>query len=334
MRMIRRMTGALAIAVALVQGLSGCASVQPAPPYPTKAVRVVIPYPVGNTVDVFGRVVTDKLAQMWGQPVIVENRPGIASVDAVAKAPADGYTLLVHGMPFALDAALFENLPYSPEKDFAAVAPFASQPFALVAAPSLGVRSVAELVALAKARPGGLSYASYGPTNQLYFLAEQLKQQTGIAAGNVTVPGLVEGNAAVAQGRVGFWLPPIAGAMAGIREGKLIALAVTGGARSPMLPQVPTLEEAGVGNMRNASAWFGMWAPAGVPSALVDKLSADVARALESPDVREKLVKAGATPLNMSPADFARFVRSQIGVSRQFVKDLGVAPQRYVAPAR
>ncbi len=331
MRVARRMVNALGVSLAVALGLAGCASVQQAPPYPTKAVRVVIPYPAGNTVDVFGRVVTDKLAQMWGQPVIVENRPGLASVDAVAKSAPDAYTLLVHGMSFALDAAVYENLPYSAEKDFTAVAPFAAQPFALVAAPSLGVRTLAELVALAKAQPGRFSYASYGPTNQLYFLAEQLKKQTGIDAGNVTVPGLVEGNAAVAQGRVAFWLPPIAGAMAGIRDGKLIALGVTGDVRSPMLPQVPTLDEAGVGNMRNASAWFGMWAPAGVPRALIEKIAADVARALESPEVREKLVKAGAMPLSMSPAEYARFVRSEIDVSRQFVKDLGVKPQRVKA---
>lgn len=326
----RRMMAVSAIAI----GIAGCASLQQAPPYPTKPVRVVIPYPAGNTVDVFGRVVLDKLSQIWGQPVTVENRPGIPSIDSVAKAAPDAYTLLVHGMPFALDASLFTNLPYAPEKDFVAVAPFAAQPFALVASPSLGVKTVAELVAKARAEPGKLTFASYGPTNQLYFLAEQFKRQTGVSASNVTVPGLVDGNAATAQGRVSFWFPPIAGAMAGIREGKLIALGVTGEKRSAMLPQVPTMEESGVANMRNATAWFGMWAPAGAPPALVEKISTDVARALASPDVREKLLKAGAVPLEMTPSQFARFVHGEIEVSRRFVQDLGVKPQQYVAPAK
>lgn len=316
-------------ASALALGIAGCAGLQEAPPYPTKAVRVVIPYPVGNTVDVFGRAVTDKLSQLWGQPVTVENRPGIPSIDAVAKSQPDGYTLLVHGMPFALDAALYTNLPYAPEKDFVAVAPFATQPFALVASPTLGVKSVADLVAMAKAKPGQMKFASYGPTNQLYFLAEQFKKETGIEAGNVTVPGLVDGNAAVAQGRVSFWFAPIAGTMAGIREGKLVPLAVTGTKRSAMQPQVPTMSEAGVRNMDGATAWFGMWAPAGTPPALVERIAKDVARALESPEVREKFVRAGAEPASMSPSQFARFVRGEIDASGRFIRELGIAPRRY-----
>lgn len=324
----------LLIATFATLAAAGCASLDPEPSFPTKGVRVVIPYPVGNTVDVFGRVVTDKLAQLWGQPVTVENRPGIPNIDSVAKSAPDGHTLLVHGMPFALDAALFTNLPYEPEKDFAAVAPFAAQPFALVASPSLGVKTVAELVATARAKPGQLTFASYGPTNQLYFLAEQFKKSTGIDAKNVTVAGLVEGNAATAQGRVSFWFPPIAGAMAAIREGKLVPLGVTGAARSPMLPNVPTMEEAGVANMRNATAWFGMWAPAGTPRAVVGKLSRDVARALASPEVREKLIKAGAVPMEMTPAQFSGFVHGEIDASRRFVRDLGVTPKPYSAPAK
>lgn len=324
-----------ALALSLLSvGLAGCAGLQEAPPYPVKTVRVVIPYPAGNTVDVFGRAVTDKLAQLWGQPVVVENRPGIPSIDAVAKSPPDGYTLLVHGMQIALDAALFTGLPYAPEKDFTAVAPFATQPFALVASPTLGVKSVAELVALARAQPGQLKFASYGPTNQLFFLARQLEKEAGISASSLTVPGLVDGNAAVAQGRAAFWFAPIAGTMAGIREGKLVPLAVTGAKRAPMLPQVPTLEEAGVRNMGSASAWFGMWAPAGTPPALVEKIGRDVARALESPEVREKFVKAGAEPASMTPSQFARFVHGEVGASGRFIRELGIEPKRYAPQAR
>ena len=144
---------------------------------------------------------------------------------------------------------------------------------------------------------------------------------------------MVDANAATAQGHVAFWFPPVAGAMGGIREGKLVALAVTGEKRSAMLPQAPTMAEAGVRNMESA-AWFGMWAPAGVPPAIVDKIANDVARALEAPDVREKFAKAGAEPMSMTPGQFARFVRSETEANKRFVKELGIKPQPYAEPAK
>lgn len=318
---------------AVALGLAGCATVQQAP-YPSQAVKVIVPYPAGNAADVVGRIVAEKLSQMWGQPVNVENRPGavtVPGVDAVAKSKPDGYTLLAHSISYAVDAGLYTNLPYDPEKDFVAVAPFARQPFALVASPSLGVKSVADLVAKAKA--GELKYASLGTTTQLYFVAEQFRKQAGFKAANVSYKSLAEGNGAVAKGEAAFWFPPVAGAMAGVREGKLVPLAVTGERRSAMLPQAPTMAEAGVRNMES-HAWFGLWAPAGVPSGVVDKLSSDVERALMSADVREKLAKLGAEPMSMTPSQFARFVRGETEASKRFVGELGIKPQAYVAPAK
>ncbi|MDP2825490.1 MAG: tripartite tricarboxylate transporter substrate-binding protein [Sulfuritalea sp.] len=280
------------------------------------------------------RIVAEKLAQLWGQPVAVENRSigvTVPGVDAVAKSKPDGYTLLAHSISFAVDAGLYTNLPYAPEKDFVAIAPFARQPFALVAAPSLGAKSVADLVAKAKAGP--LKFASLGTTTQVYFIAEQFKKQAGVDAANVSYKSLAESNAAVAKGEAAFWFPPVAGAMAGIREGKLVALAVTGEKRSAMLPQVPTMAEAGVRNMESA-AWFGMWAPAGVPSRVVDKIAKDVERALQSPDVLEKLAKMGAEPMSMTPSQFARFIRGETDASKRFVSELGIKPQQYIAPAK
>jgi tripartite-type tricarboxylate transporter receptor subunit TctC len=304
---------------------------QEAPQYPTKPVQVIVPYPTGNAADVVARIVAEKLSQIWGQPVVVENRPGrvtIPGVDSVAKSKPDGYTLLAHSISFSTDAGLITNLPYDPDKDFVAIAPFAKQPFALVAAPSLGAKSVADLVAMAKAKPGQLKFGSLGPTTQIYFVTEQFKKQTGISAANVTYKGLVDANAATAKGEVEFWFPPVAGAMGGVREGKLVVLAVTGEKRSPMLPQVPTMTEAGVPNMVSA-AWFGMWAPAGVPPAIVNRIAQDVARALESPDVQEKLAKLGAEPMRMTPAQFAAFVRSEAEASKRLVQGLGIKPQPY-----
>ncbi len=318
-------------AVAVALGIAGCATVQEAPKYPVKPVRIIVPYPAGNATDVVGRIVAEKLSQLWGQPVSIENRSGIPGVDGVAKSKPDGYTLLAHSISYAVDAGLYTNLPYDPEKDMVAVAPFAKQPFALVASPSLGAKSVADLVAKAKA--GEFRFASLGPTSQLYFIAEQFKKQSGFNASNVSYKSLAEGNGAVAKGEVAFWFPPVAGAVAGVREGKLVALAVTGEKRSAMLPQVPTMAEAGVRGMES-SAWFGLWAPAGVPGGVVDKISNDVERALMSADVREKLSKLGAEPMSMTPSQFARFVRGETESSRRFVKDLGIKPQAYNPPAK
>jgi tripartite-type tricarboxylate transporter receptor subunit TctC len=294
---------------------------------------VVVPYPKGNVADTFGRIVAEKLSQIWEQPVTVENQPGIPGVEAVAKSKPDGYTLLTHSISYAVDASLYSNLPYDPGKSFSAIAPFAKQPFALVASPSLGLKSVADLVALAKAKTGQVKFGSLGTTTQIYFVAEQFKKQAGVEATNVSYKGLVDANAATTQGEVAFWFPPVAGAMAGIREGKLVALAVTGEKRSAMLPQVPTMAEAGVRNMESA-AWFGFWAPSGVPSGVLDKIANDIGRAMASPDVREKFAKAGAEPMSMTPAQFSAFVRDETEASKRFIKELGIKPKPYSAPVK
>jgi len=313
---------------------TGCASLQEDVKFPTRAVTVIVPYPQGNTADVVARTVAEKLAQLWGQAVTVENRPGpvtVPGVDAVAKAVPDGHTLLAHSISFAVDAGLYSNLPYSPEKDFTAVAPFARQPFALVASPSLGVKSVAELVA--RSRSGPLKFASLGTTTQIYFIGEQFKKQAGFSATNASYKSLAEGNAAVAKGEAAFWFPPVAGAVAGIRDGKLIPLAVTGDKRMAMLPQVPTMAEAGVSGMESA-AWFGMWAPSGVPAGVVARIAKDVERAVASPEVMDKLAKLGAEPMRMTPSQFAAFVRAETDASRRFVTELGIRPQPYAVPAK
>lgn len=329
-------SGAFALGVAVAGGMAGCAGIEQAPPYPTRPVKLVVPYPAGNAADLVGRALAEKLAQQWGQPVTVENqaaRVSVPGVDFVAKSPADGHTLLVHSISYAVDAGLYTNLPYDPARDFAPVASIARQPFVLVASPSVGAMSVAGLTAMSKARPGTLKFASLGPTTQIYFVAEQFKRQSGTDAANVSHKNVIEANAAVAKGDAAFWFPPVAGAMAGIKEGKLVPLAVTAGKRWPALPQVPTMAEAGVPNME-AAAWFGLWAPAGVPAAWVNKISQDVAAALAAPDMQEKLARMGAEPLTMTPAQFGGFVASEIEASKRFVKELGIAPQAYTPPVR
>lgn len=327
-----RKMGFAACAVAIA--VAGCAGTQEAVKYPAQPVTVVVPYPAGNAADVMGRIVAEKLGQLWGQPVIIENRGGpttVPGVDSVAKAKADGHTLLIHSISYAVDAGLYTSLPYDPEKSFAPVAPIARQPFVLVTSPALGVSSVAELVG--KARSGSMRFASLGTTTQVYFVAEQFRRQAKFDATNVSVKSLVEANAMLAKGDAAFWFPPVAGAMGGIKDGKLTPLAVTAEKRVPMLPQVPTMAEAGVPKMESY-AWFGVWAPAGTSSAVVERIGQDVERALASPDVREKLAKLGAEPMNMTPAQFGRFVRDEIESSKRFNAELGVRPQPYAPPAK
>ncbi len=336
MKLANMCSGRVLVVGAAMAGLAGCAGMEQAPSYPIRPVKLVVPYPSGNAADLVGRLVAERLSQQWGQPVTVENQPGrvtIPGVDYVAKSPADGYTLLVHSISYAVDAGLYTNLPYDPAKDFAPVASIARQPFVLAASPSLGARSVTELAAMTKARPGQNKFASLGPTTQVYFVAEQFKRQSGADAANASYKSLGEANAAVAKGEAAFWFPPVAGAMAGIKEGKLVPLAVTADKRWPALPQVPTMAEAGVPKMQ-AAAWFGLWAPGGVPAALVNKIGKDVAAALAAPDMQEKLARIGAEPMTMTPAQFGGFVAGEIESSKRFVKELGIAPQAYVPPAR
>lgn len=325
----------IVLACVLVLGLAVGAAAQQSSNYPAQPVKVIVPYPAGNTADLVGRVVAEKLSQIWGQPVNVENRPGpgtVPGVNEVAKSKPDGYTLLSFGIPYVFNPLVLTNLPYDTEKDLVAVAPYVKQPFALAASPALGVKSVADLVAMAKAKPG-LKFGSLGTTTPVYFVAEQFKKQTQIDVAHVGYKSLIDANEATAKGEVAFWFPPVTGALTGAKEGKVTPLAVTSEKRSAMLPQVPTMAEAGVKNMEKA-AWFGMWAPAGTPAGIVEKIAKDVNSALDSPEVREKLSKMGAEPMSMTPSQFAAFVRGETEANRLFLNELGVKPQPYVAPKK
>jgi tripartite-type tricarboxylate transporter receptor subunit TctC len=325
----------IVLACVLVLSLAVGAAAQQSSNYPAQPVKVIVPYPAGNSADLVGRVVAEKLSQIWGQPVNVENRPGPGTVpgaNEVAKSKPDGYTLLSFGIAYVFEPLVLTNLPYDPEKDLVAVAPYAKQPFALAASPSLGVKSVADLVAVAKAKPG-LKFGSLGSTTPVYFVAEQFKKQTQIDMAHVSYKSTIDANEATAKGEVAFWFSPVAVALAGAKEGKVTPLAVTADKRSAMLPQVPTMAEAGVKNMEKA-AWFGMWAPAGTPAGIIEKIAKDISSVLESPEVREKLSKMGAEPMSMTPSQFAAFVRGETEANRLFLNELGVKPQPYVAPKK
>lgn len=297
--------------------------------YPSKPVRVIVPFTPGSGIDVFTRPIAHKLAELWGQPVLVENRTGAGGTvgtGLVAKSAPDGYTLLVNSVAFVQSPALYANLPYDIQKDFVGISPLVASPYVLVVGPAAGVRTVAELVAAAKAKPGQLNFASTGIGTGTHLVAEKFKHAAGIDVVHVPYKGGPEANLDTMTGRVTYWFPPPGIALAHIREGKLLALGVTSARRSSLLPDVPTIAEAGVSGFED-KIWYGMWAPGGTPADLVEKLSKDLARALAAPDLRERLAKLGAEPMTMTPAEFARFVRTEIDDSARIIKTAGIKPQ-------
>jgi tripartite-type tricarboxylate transporter receptor subunit TctC len=292
-------------------------------------VRVVVGIPPGSATDVMARTVVEKLSQQWGQPVLVENRPGAGGSIAaamVAKASPDGYTLLWHGIAFATNAALYATLPYDPLRDFIAVTPTVTQPFVLVVSPASGLRTTADLVAAAKAKPGQLTFGSAGNGTGTHFVAEKFRLAVGIDATHVPYKGGAEANADVIAGRVTFWFAPITIALPHVRAGRFVALGVSSVRRAAELPDVPTIAETGLPGF-DYTFWNGIWAPAGTPAHVVEKISKEMARSLGAPDLRERLTNLGAEPMSMTPGQFDKFVRSEMDDAARIVKAARISAQ-------
>jgi len=297
--------------------------------YPAKPVRVIAPFGSGGVVDAITRIVAPKLSETWGQPVTVENHVGGGgSVGAgiVAKSPADGYTLLSNSSAQAASAALRTNLPYDPLKDFVPIAPLIRQAYILVVGKPAGVRTVGELIAAAKTKPGELRFSSAGIGSGTHLMAEKFNLDAGIKMIHVPMTGAAEINEAVIAGRSTYWFSTITSAVPHIREGRLLALGVSGAKRMSAIPDVPTVAEAGLPGF-DFTLWIGMWAPAGTPAAVVDKIAKDIPRALAAPDVREQLAKLSSETMSMTPAEFARFVRSEAESAARIVRAAGIKPQ-------
>jgi len=300
--------------------------------YPTRPVHMVEPFGAGGGVDTIARVISVKLTELWGQPVTVENHPGkgsTAAAELVAKSAADGYTLLVHSSAQAYSAEFVKNLQYDPLKDFIPVAPLTSQPYVLVAGKSTGITTVAELIALAKAKPGLLRFGSAGVGAGNYVGVEKFNLAAGIKAVHIPPgPGdaIADVIANTVAGRTDYLIAPIPLALANIHSGKLRPLGVTTMKRSILLPGVPTIAESGVGGF-DYRIWYGVWVPAGTPGAVVNQLAHDIARALASPDVRDRLAKHGADPMSMTQPEFARFVLSESESAAKIAKATGIKSQ-------
>ena len=286
---------------------------QPEAPYPTRPVRIVVPQTPGASTDLTARLIAQKLSPNFGQPVIVENRPGAGSIvgtELVAKATPDGHTLLVVASSIVLNPILQKNLPFDPQRDLAPIAQLSTFPNVLVVHPAVPAKNVQELVALAKAKPGALNYGSAGTATGTHLSAELFKHMTGTDMVHVPYKGGGAAIPALLGGQVQLMFSTTVAALPQVRAGKLRALAVTSAKRSPSAPEVPTIAESGVPGYDH-SAWNGLFAPAKTPRAIISRLNGEVVQILHSPDVKAIFLKEGAEPVGNKPEEFAAILKSE-----------------------
>jgi len=316
--MIRQVLAAAALAT--------CAAYSHADPYPSKPVKFLVPQAPGGTTDVFARYVEQKLSAKWGQPVVVENKPGAAGVvgtDAVAKSPADGYTLLVtYAGSQAVNQSLYAKLPFDSVKDFETVATLARTPFFLVTAANAPFRDFRDFIAQAKAKPGSITYASSGNGSINHLMGESLKTEAHIDLLHVPYKAIAAAMADVIGGQVNCAFAAVPASIGLIRGGKLRALAVSSAQRNPAAPDVPTVAESGYPGF-DIDPWWGILAPAGTPRAIVDKLNADVAEVLRAPDTQAFLRTQGSDALVTTPAEFHRMLVDDVQKWAKVVKSSG-----------
>ena len=300
-----------------------------AQPFPAKPVRIIVPFTPGSATDTMARPIAEKLSAALGQQVLVENRPGAGGtigIAALARSPADGHTLAVVSTGHVVNPVLYASLPYDTLKDFAGVAPLAGIPSVLVVSPALGVRTVRDLVAMAKARPGQLNYATAGVGSAAHISAEKFRMAAGIDAVHVPLKGSPESLTETMGGRTQFTWTPLSTAVGQIRAGQLLALAVSTASRSPAFPEVPTIAEAGLPR-GEFNFWVGMLAPAHTPREVLARLNAEIQRALQAADMKERLAKLGAEPMSMSPEQFDAFLREEHSVLGEVMRASGVKAQ-------
>jgi tripartite-type tricarboxylate transporter receptor subunit TctC len=297
-----------------------------APTYPSKPVRLVVPFPPGGSLDIAGRLIAQKLTEMWGQTVVVENKPGAGGnigADFVAKSPPDGYTILLGALStHAVNPSLYKSMPYDAAKDFAPITLIAITPNVLVVNSSLPVNSAKEFIAYAKANPGKLAFGSGSNGSAGHLAGELFKVETGSDAIHVPFKGGAPATQALLAGDTQFMFDNLANAMSQVKAGRIKALAVTTAQRSSLVPDLPTMAEAGLPGF-DISTWYGLFAPAGTPAPVVAKWNADVTRILNSPDVRAKLVADGAEPAPNSPEQFSQFIARELAKYARIVKASG-----------
>jgi tripartite-type tricarboxylate transporter receptor subunit TctC len=290
--------------------------------YPTKPIRIVVGFSAGSGVDVSARAIAQKLNEAWGQPVVIDNRPGAGGTIAaqiVSGASPDGYTLISVSASHVIAPSLYSKLPYNTLKDFAGITTTVSLPNVLVVPPSLGVKSVKELIALAKAKPGQLLFSSGGVGSGTHFAAELFKSLAHIDVRHVPFKGIPEAFTETMTGRVQFTMSPMSSVLPMVKAGKIVALAVAPAKRVGVLPDVPTLAEAGLPGY-SWDTWFGLLVPTKTPRAIVSKLNHEVNRILVLPEVRKHWDTMGAEAIPISPGAFDRYIAGQIALVAKLTK--------------
>lgn len=318
------MTPTLRVCAGLL--LAACMQYVQAQAFPVKSLRLIVPFAPGGTTDVVARAIAPKLGELLGQQVIVDNRPGggtTIGTDALARSAPDGYTLMLATPDFAVNPSLYAKLPFDAQRDFTPVALIATYPLVLVANPALPAQSVKELIAFAKANPGRINYASGGNGSTPHLSGELFKALAGVDLTHVPYKGNGPAITDLLAGQVQLLftgMPPVASF---VKSGRLKLLAVTGGKRHATLPDVATVQEGGVPGYQ-VITWFGFLAAAGVPKPIVDRLNEDIGRALQAPDVRERLASLGADLSTSSPEAFGTLLREEIAKWSRVVKSAGI----------
>jgi tripartite-type tricarboxylate transporter receptor subunit TctC len=312
-----------AVLALLLAALSAAAASQP---YPSRPVRIVVPFAVGGPADIFGRFVGAKLSDSLGQPFVVENRPGGGAVvgsDAVAKSPPDGYTLLIMSNTHTVNETLIPKKPYDLMRDLAPVSGINYSDLLLVVHPSVPANNLREFIALAKSSPGKLNYASSGPGTPYHMAGELFKHMAGVNIVHVPHKGSDQARTAVLGHQVDMMFDAITTMAAHGRAGKVKVLASSGKSRSQITPDVPTVAEAGVPGYE-AVIWLGVMAPSGTPRPVLERLSGEIVKVVNAPEAKENWSKQGAVPMAMTPAEFEKFLREDIQKWAKLVKDTGM----------
>lgn len=295
--------------------------------FPAKPIRLIVPFPPGGSADILARAIGQKAGEGLGQPLVVENRPGAGTAigaEALAKSAPDGYSVMIGTVSsHAINPALNPRLPFDPIKDFTPVSLVASIPFAMIVHPSVPAKSVREFVALARSKPGSLNYSSAGNGTSNHLAGELLKSMAGIDMVHVPYKGSAPALNDLIAGQVSLMFDLVLTAAPHVKSGAVRGLAVTSSQRSSALPELPTVAESGVPGYE-VSAWFGIFAPAGVPQPVVQRLNAEFVKALLQPDLRQRLASQGAEPLTSTPSEFAAYLRSEIEKWAKVVKASGM----------
>ena len=313
----------------LAAGLVCVVSLSYAQNYPNRTVKMVVPLTTGSGADIAGRVVAKSLSETWKQSVIIENRPGaggLIGTGVVVNAEPDGYTLLVQSASYAANPAIYKKLPYDPLKSLVDVAILGQTPYVMITAADSPYQSIRDLVIAAKSKPNEITFASAGVGSSTHLAAEYFNQIMGIKLIHVPYKGSPEAIADTMSGRTAFYMAPLDTAIGQLKGGKVRALGVTSKTRNAAVPDIPSVAEQGYANFE-IGLWFGVWAPAATPPAIVKKINQDINQAMQDPEVKTAYETKGIKATPMSPAEFAKFVREEMGKYQKIAKEAAIEPQ-------